>query len=1106
MGNETSTSKKDVVISRSEYGQKVKYCNDLEYTVMTQKSKISDLENKLKQLQLDNTKNNQEKLQLKNELQKYESSPITKLILKLYDQINELDDKIVKLSNTKRVDKNEIIREEINELSKSIINGTRNLPNNVVNSLSDMKMEEISELKETIRKEESSGETKPSFYDLLQKPREKLEKIRENFMLAIAKDAAKVDKDLSTIEKDVHYFMKTAMKSKPPSIVPLNISTHSTMQSLSEPKFYMFRTIILLQYITVVSTIYPKKWEKSNKKRSHLQLFSVCQMLEDEDDGFAAIFGPPSTAVADVVDSTTSKIALPNIQIHSSSYLWPNDSFNLYSINAHPTLEQLQIGIGKIVENLQWTGYAILYEDIESIVRLQHVLRLSHVGKENIILRKIDPPTFRPVLKELKKLGYAHMIIDYDYRFLIEILEHAKALDMVGYLYNYFLVSLDAHTVDLSHLNIMANITTITLTDINDKFTYGFVKECGIGNIMSTNNSADIPNTFVKFQPSLMWDAANVFMNSFYELHLTDDHIVTKVTCDGKETSEHGFRLVNYIKIRPIPNTITGEIHFKNDQRSTLALHVIEIMHGHATKTAVWSSENPDALSFVRSEKEQQDLIDLYIKNTTFIVTSKTGRPYLMSKESDDPDEVLVGICDLTITEERRSAVDFSLPFMTLGISILYSKPKPEERDIFAFMDPLDMVVWLYIIAAYISITLIMYFLTRLAPGDWENPNPNDDNPEELENIWDLKNSSWLILGSTMSQGCDILPKGISSRMGISMWWFFILIISSSYTANLSAFLTTSRLGPSIEGAESLATQTKIKYGTLNGGSTQSFFKQSNYSIFQRMWAHMSQAKPSVFVNDYAEGIKRVKTAKNQLYAFIMESTSIEYETERDCELKQVGGRLDSKGFGIAMPVNAPYRAAINNCILKMQEDGTLRGLKEKWWKEMHGGGACKTVFPAADFDAVEDAKALKEAFKGFGSDEEAIINIITKRSNSQRLKIAQEFKTMYGKDLIKELKSELRGNFEDVIIALMTNPVEFQAKQMHKAISGLGTDEPTIVEILGVHTNEEIIAIRDEYEGNLPPLPGRPHKPLSGALYQALGVLRERGTPIDSEAETAPT
>lgn len=40
--------------------------------------------------------------------------------------------------------------------------------------------------------------------------------------------------------------------------------------------------------------------------------------------------------------------------------------------------------------------------------------------------------------------------------------------------------------------------------------------------------------------------------------------------------------------------------------------------------------------------------------------------------------------------------------------------------------------------------------------------------------------------------------------------------------------------------------------------------------------------------------------------------------------------------------LDAPYRTAINSCILKMQEDGTLRGLKEKWWKEMHGGGACK--------------------------------------------------------------------------------------------------------------------------------------------------------------------
>lgn len=63
-------------------------------------------------------------------------------------------------------------------------------------------------------------------------------------------------------------------------------------------------------------------------------------------------------------------------------------------------------------------------------------------------------------------------------------------------------------------------------------------------------------------------------------------------------------------------------------------------------------------------------------------------------------------------------------------------------------------------------------------------------------------------------------------------------------------------------------------------------------------------------------------------------------------------------------------------------------------------------------------------------------------------------------------MKSELRGNFEDVILALMTEPIEFQAKQLHDAISGLGTDESTIVEILAVHNNEDVVRIAQEYEG----------------------------------------
>lgn len=138
------------------------------------------------------------------------------------------------------------------------------------------------------------------------------------------------------------------------------------------------------------------------------------------------------------------------------------------------------------------------------------------------------------------------------------------------------------------------------------------------------------------------------------------------------------------------------------------------------------------------------------------------------------------------------------------------------------------------------------------------------------------------------------------------MWWFFSLIMTSSYTANLAAFLTKDRMEPTIDGAESLSKQTKIKYGAVDGGSTQAFFKDSNFSTFSRMWINMLTARPSVFEKSNREGVKRVQASKGN-YAFLMESTQIEYEIETKCDLKQVGSSLDTKSYGIAMPMSKYY-------------------------------------------------------------------------------------------------------------------------------------------------------------------------------------------------------
>jgi len=79
--------------------------------------------------------------------------------------------------------------------------------------------------------------------------------------------------------------------------------------------------------------------------------------------------------------------------------------------------------------------------------------------------------------------------------------------------------------------------------------------------------------------------------------------------------------------------------------------------------------------------------------------------------------------------------------------------------------------------------------------------------------------------------------RSLAGRIVGSVWWFFTLIIISSYTANLAAFLTIERMLTPIESADDLAKQNEIAYGTLDAGSTKDFFrvKQTHLIALQVM-------------------------------------------------------------------------------------------------------------------------------------------------------------------------------------------------------------------------------------------------------------------------------
>ena len=143
-----------------------------------------------------------------------------------------------------------------------------------------------------------------------------------------------------------------------------------------------------------------------------------------------------------------------------------------------------------------------------------------------------------------------------------------------------------------------------------------------------------------------------------------------------------------------------------------------------------------------------------------------------------------------------------------------------------------------------------------------------------------------------------------------------------------------------VENADDLADQSLIQYGTLAGGSTMTFFRDSKIETYQKMWRlvqdtntqplvnsviilrYMESKEPTVFTSSYAEGMKRVLQGN---FAFLCESSMLDYVLQRDCNLTQIGGLVDSKGYGIATPKGSRWKDRISQAILFLQEKSSIQ-------------------------------------------------------------------------------------------------------------------------------------------------------------------------------------
>ncbi|KAM6147928.1 glutamate receptor 2 isoform 2-T2 [Erethizon dorsatum] len=706
------------------------------------------------------------------------------------------------------------------------------------------------------------------------------------------------------------------------------------------------------------------------------------------------------------VNTITSFCGTLHVSFITPSF--PTDGTHPFVIQMRPDLKGALLSL---IEYYQWDKFAYLYDSDRGLSTLQAVLdsaaekkwQVTAINVGNINNDKKDE-TYRSLFQDLELKKERRVILDCERDKVNDIVDQVITIGKHVKGYHYIIANLGFTDGDLLKIQFGgANVSGFQIVDYDDSLVSKFIER------WSTLEEKEYPGahtTTIKYTSALTYDAVQVMTEAFRNLRKQRIEISRRGNAGDCLANPavpwgQGVEIERALKQVQVEG-LSGNIKFdQNGKRINYTINIMELKTNGPRKIGYWSEVDKMVVTLTElpSGNDTSGL-----ENKTVVVTTILESPYVMMKKNHEMLEgneryegycvdlaaeiakhcgfkyklTIVGdgkygardadtkiwngmvgelvygkadiaIAPLTITLVREEVIDFSKPFMSLGISIMIKKPQKSKPGVFSFLDPLAYEIWMCIVFAYIGVSVVLFLVSRFSPYEWhteEFEDGRETQSSESTNEFGIFNSLWFSLGAFMQQGCDISPRSLSGRIVGGVWWFFTLIIISSYTANLAAFLTVERMVSPIESAEDLSKQTEIAYGTLDSGSTKEFFRRSKIAVFDKMWTYMRSAEPSVFVRTTAEGVARVRKSKGK-YAYLLESTMNEYiEQRKPCDTMKVGGNLDSKGYGIATPKGSSLRNAVNLAVLKLNEQGLLDKLKNKWWYDKgecgSGGGDSK--------------------------------------------------------------------------------------------------------------------------------------------------------------------
>ncbi|KAH0518664.1 Glutamate receptor ionotropic, NMDA 2C [Microtus ochrogaster] len=280
-----------------------------------------------------------------------------------------------------------------------------------------------------------------------------------------------------------------------------------------------------------------------------------------------------------------------------------------------------------------------------------------------------------------------------------------------------------------------------------------------------------------------------------------------------------------------------------------------------------------------------------------------------------------MAIGSLTINEERSEIIDFSVPFVETGISVMVARSNGTVSPS-AFLEPYSPAVWVMMFVMCLTVVAITVFMFEYFSPVSYNQNLTKGKKSGGPSFT-IGKSVWLLWALVFNNSVPIEnPRGTTSKIMVLVWAFFAVIFLASYTANLAAFMIQEQYIDTVSGLSDKKFQRPqdqyppFRFGTVPKGSTERNIR-SNY---RDMHTHMVKFNQRS-VEDALTSLKMGK-----LEAFIYDAAVLNYMAGKDegCKLVTIGsGKVfATTGYGIAMQKDSHWKRSIDLALLQFLGDG----------------------------------------------------------------------------------------------------------------------------------------------------------------------------------------